>query len=78
MKASDIIELVGGEIKWELLNADGKWFVWASHHGDGEDKSFKFCESGESLAYAVRRVANEVLDWQKPHKNSIPQCDTEY
>lgn len=67
MRASEIIELVGSEVTWELLNADGTWYVWAQHRSGDPETSFKFQEGGESLDYCVRRVANDVLAWQKEH-----------
>lgn len=68
MTASDIIELVGGEVSWEILNADGTWYVIASHHGLTDDESFKFEYGDEYLKVATRRCANDVLAWQKRHK----------
>lgn len=65
MNASDIIELVGSEISWELLNADGRWYVHASHSSGDAESSCKFSDGDDDLTACVRRVANEVLEWQQ-------------
>lgn len=67
MNASEIIELVGSEISWELLQSGEPltWYVHASHTSGDPETSCKFSEAGERLDYCVRRVANDVLKWQR-------------
>ena len=65
MNASDIIELVGSEISWDILNSDGRWYVWASHSSGDPESSCKFSDGDDNLMACVRRVANEVLAWQR-------------
>ena len=65
MKASEMIELVGSEVTWEILNADGTWYVCAMHHSGDPETSYKCQEASEVLDDCVRAVANDVLAWQK-------------
>lgn len=75
MTASKIIELVGSEVTWEILNADGTWHVWASHHGETDDEFFTITGSGWDLDNVTRSVANRVLEWQKAHGWAAPEQD---
>ena len=68
MNVGAIIEMVGDEVCWEILRTDGgDWFVWASHNGESDDESFKFCEAKPTLDEAVQAVAIATVTWMKEH-----------
>jgi len=70
-----IIEEMPGEITWEILNCDGRWFVWASHTSDDEH-SFKFSEADDDLKSALARLAHiiktEGPDWVRAVEGPSP------
>jgi len=76
-KASEIMRFLGGEISWEILKTEDKWYVIAAHHGETDDDCFKVERVNYSLDLAVEYVGKQlwrhgpkwIRTWDTAHRS---------
>lgn len=51
----EVMRAVGEQVTWEVLQSEGKWYVWLSNN------AFKISDADETLEAAVEKVYNSAI-----------------